>query len=145
MVSCSLISHECVDAWPQILVKEQIKFHNKYWMAIIPEIIESLCQMKSRTLLPVFTTYRTVSQHFGVAHLARLTSTVQALVQSFRPQTHLLLGHLLQLFLPSCPVIIQVVGSRWGESTQNQGVTVMAEGCQMSNVQLQLAAILIKF
>lgn len=67
-VSCSLISHECVDAWPQERVKEQMKFHNKYYMAMIKKIIDSFYQLKSSSLLPAFTTCSMVSQHFGVAH-----------------------------------------------------------------------------
>jgi len=62
-----LISRECVDEWPQVQIKEQIKFHNKYEMAMIQKIIDSFYQLKSGSLLPVSTTSKMVSQDFGAA------------------------------------------------------------------------------
>lgn len=57
----------------------------------------------------------------------------------------LFLGHLLQLILPRCLVVVQLIGGWWSESSEDQGVSVVAEGGQVSDVQLELASVLVKF
>ena len=59
--------------------------------------------------------------------------------------SYLFLGHLLQLILPRCLVVVQLIGGWWSESSEDQGVSVMAEGGQVPDVQLELASVLVKF
>ena len=57
---------------------------------------------------------------------------------------HLLWTHLLQLLLPSCSVTAVVGGGR-GQVLQDVGVSFVAQGGQVADVEFQLAAVLIEF